>query len=108
VSAPVLEIRNLTKRFPIRSGLLGRRVAEVHAVEDVSFALSAGETLCVVGESGCGKSTVGKLILRLLEPSSGQILIEGTDVTGLGAAARRWCSRTLRPRSTRDSRPSRS
>jgi peptide/nickel transport system ATP-binding protein len=89
MTAPVLEIRNLTKRFPIRSGLLGRQVAEVHAVEDVSFTVSAGETLCVVGESGCGKSTVGKLILRLIEPSSGQVLIEGADVTRLGAAAMR-------------------
>ncbi len=89
MTQPVLEVRNLTKRFPILGGILGRTAASVHAVEDVSFMLAAGETLCVVGESGCGKSTVGKLILRLIEPSSGQILIEGTDVTTLGPAAMR-------------------
>ncbi|MDA8050779.1 MAG: ATP-binding cassette domain-containing protein [Rhodospirillales bacterium] len=89
MSAPVLEVRNLIKRFAIPGGLLSRTVAEVHAVEGVSFAVAPGETLCVVGESGCGKSTVGKLILRLVEPTAGQILIEGTDITALGAAAMR-------------------
>ena len=88
-AAPVLEVRNLTKRFPIPGGLLGRTTAEVHAVEDVSFRLAAGETLCVVGESGCGKSTVGKLILRLIEPTEGAILLEGQDVTRLRPAAMR-------------------
>ncbi len=89
MNRPVLEVRHLIKRYPIPGGLLGRIVAEVHAVEDVSFVVEPGETLCVVGESGCGKSTVGKLILRLLEPTSGQILIDGTDITKLGPAAMR-------------------
>ncbi|MGH7105165.1 MAG: ABC transporter ATP-binding protein [Acetobacteraceae bacterium] len=89
MTRPVLEVRHLIKRYPIPGGLLGRTVAEVHAVEDVSFVVEPGETLCVVGESGCGKSTVGKLILRLLEPTSGQILIDGTDITKLGPAAMR-------------------
>ncbi|MGH7056932.1 MAG: ABC transporter ATP-binding protein [Acetobacteraceae bacterium] len=86
---PVLEVRNLTKRFPIPGGLLRRIVAEVHAVEGVSFALAAGETLCVVGESGCGKSTVGRLTLRLIEPTEGAIFLEGHDVTRLAPAAMR-------------------
>ncbi len=89
MTRPVLEVRHLIKRYPIPGGLLGRTVAEVHAVEDVSLVVEPGETLCVVGESGCGKSTVGKLILRLLEPTSGQILIDGTDITKLGPAAMR-------------------
>ncbi len=89
MTAPVLDVQGLTKRFAILGGLLNRTRAEVHAVEDVSFTLASGETLCVVGESGCGKSTVGKLVLRLIEPTAGRILIEGTDVTTLGAAAMR-------------------
>ncbi len=89
MTAPVLEVQGLTKRFPIQGGLLRRTRAEVHAVENVSFALASGETLCVVGESGCGKSTVGKLILRLIEPTAGQILIGGTDVSALDAASMR-------------------
>src|SRR5215469_2623413 len=90
VSAPpVLVVEDLHKRFPINRGLLRRTVAEVRAVDGVSFSLRAGETLCIVGESGCGKSTVAKLILRLLPPSSGRIVIEGTDITTLDAAAMR-------------------
>jgi peptide/nickel transport system ATP-binding protein len=89
MTTPVLDVQGLTKRFPIAGGLFKRTRAEVHAVEDVSFTLESGETLCVVGESGCGKSTVGKLVLRLIEPTAGRILIEGTDVTALGAAAMR-------------------
>ncbi|HET8995444.1 MAG TPA: dipeptide ABC transporter ATP-binding protein [Acetobacteraceae bacterium] len=85
MSTPVLEVRNLSKRFPVVRGFLRRTVAELRAVDDVSLHIEPGETLCVVGESGCGKSTVGKLVLRLLEPSDGRILIEGRDVTGLSA-----------------------
>ena len=88
-SAPVLVVEDLHKRFPIQRGLLRRTVAEVRAVDGVSFSLRAGETLCIVGESGCGKSTVAKLILRLMPPSSGRIVIEGTDITTLDAAAMR-------------------
>jgi peptide/nickel transport system ATP-binding protein len=85
----VLVVEDLHKRFPIQRGLLRRTVAEVRAVDGVSFSLHAGETLCIVGESGCGKSTVAKLILRLMPPSSGRIVIEGTDITTLDAAAMR-------------------
>jgi peptide/nickel transport system ATP-binding protein len=80
---PVLEVANLATRFDIRSGILGRIGARVHAVEDVSFSLHAGETLALVGESGCGKSTTGRSILRLVEPNSGSILFEGKDVRAL-------------------------
>ncbi|MGT2481320.1 ABC transporter ATP-binding protein [Methylobacterium oryzae CBMB20] len=80
---PVLEVRDLTTRFDIRSGLFGRVTGRVHAVERVSFSLAAGETLALVGESGCGKSTTGRAILRLVEPLSGSVLLDGEDVTGL-------------------------
>jgi len=83
MTAPVLEVQHLSKRFPVIRGLLRRTVAELRAVEDVSLQIQPGETLCIVGESGCGKSTIGKLVLRLLEPSAGRILIEGRDVTDL-------------------------
>ena len=84
MSAPLLEVRGLTKHFPVRAGVLLRTVGEVHAVDDVSFSLQRGETLGLVGESGCGKSTVGKTLLRLLEPSAGSIFFEGRDITHLG------------------------
>jgi peptide/nickel transport system ATP-binding protein len=85
MTTPVLLVENLQKRFPIQRGFLRRTVAEVRAVDGVSFGVSAGETLCIVGESGCGKSTVAKLILRLLDPSGGRIVIDGTDMTALDA-----------------------
>jgi ABC-type microcin C transport system duplicated ATPase subunit YejF len=86
---PVLEVANLTKRFPVRRGLLKRTVGYVHAVEDVSFALRAGETIGLVGESGCGKSTTGRTLMKLTEPTAGSIRIAGEDVTGLSRAAMR-------------------
>ncbi|MBP2447678.1 ABC-type glutathione transport system ATPase component [Rhizobium leguminosarum] len=80
---PVLQVKNLTKRFDIHSGLFGRLTSRVHAVENVSFELHAGETLSLVGESGCGKSTTGRAIMRLIEPQAGSVLVEGREVLGL-------------------------
>jgi peptide/nickel transport system ATP-binding protein len=86
---PVLEVANLTTRFAIRSGLFGKVSGRVHAVENVSFSLHAGETLALVGESGCGKSTTGRPILKLIEPDSGAILVDGANVLGMGTRALR-------------------
>jgi len=79
----VLRVEGLKKLFPVRRGILQRVAGHVKAVDGVSFSIQAGETLCLVGESGCGKSTVGKTVLRLLEPTAGQIWLGGTEVTHL-------------------------
>jgi len=90
----VLEVDGLKKYFPVRRGLLRRTRAEIKAVDDVSFALEPGETLCLVGESGCGKSTAGRLVLRLIEPTEGSVRLDGHDITKLDREAMRpWRKR---------------
>ena len=84
---PLLEVRNLEKRFPIVKGLFSRVSGQVHAVDGVSFHIHPGETLGLVGESGCGKSTVGRTLLKLLEPTAGTIRVAGEDITALDAKA---------------------
>ncbi|MGI9334946.1 MAG: ABC transporter ATP-binding protein [Gammaproteobacteria bacterium] len=85
MTTPLLEVRNLTKHFGLRKGLFGRVNAHVRAVDGVSFAVASGETLSLVGESGCGKSTTGKTVLKLLQPDSGSIMFEGVDITEFNA-----------------------
>jgi oligopeptide/dipeptide ABC transporter ATP-binding protein len=89
MSLPVVEVQDLRKHFQPGGMLPWRRGGVVRAVDGVSLSIAPGETLCLVGESGCGKSTVGRLILRLMQPSSGRILLLGTDVTRLDEAAMR-------------------
>jgi oligopeptide/dipeptide ABC transporter ATP-binding protein len=84
--ASVLEVTGLKKYFPVRRGLLRRTVGHVHAVDDVSFTIGPAETVGLVGESGCGKTTVGRTILRLIEPTAGSIRLEGQEISQLGRA----------------------
>jgi len=84
---PVLEVRDLVKHYSVGGGFFGRGRKQLRAVDGVSFSIGHGETLGLVGESGCGKSTVGKAVLRLVEPTSGQVTLEGEEITGLGSAA---------------------
>ena len=86
-TAPLLEVRGLKKHFPIHQGIFSRVAGQVRAVDGVSFHIDRGETLGLVGESGCGKSTAGRTLLRLLEPTAGQIVVGGEDITTLDAPA---------------------
>ena len=77
----LLKVEGLKQYFPIKGGFLGRTVNHVKAVDDISFAIYEGETVSIVGESGCGKSTTGRAILRLEEPTEGSVVFQGTDIT---------------------------
>ena len=95
MSEPLLRVRELVKYFPVKGGLLSRQVDKVHAVDGVSFDIQAGETLGVVGESGCGKSTTGRCILRLIEPTSGEVWFDGRNVTKMGKDELRGLARDM-------------
>jgi oligopeptide/dipeptide ABC transporter ATP-binding protein len=92
---PLLSVRELTKHFPLKSGFLKRTTGSVRAVDGVSFDVAAGETLGIVGESGCGKTTMGRCILRLIEPTGGEIRFEGTDVRALDGGDLRRMRRNM-------------
>ena len=92
---PLVSVRNLKKSFPIKKGIFAREVGAVQAVNDVSFDVARGETLGVVGESGCGKTTTGRSLLRLIEPTSGEITFEGRDVRSMGTSELRALRREM-------------
>jgi len=91
----LLEVRNLKKYFPVRRGVLSRVVSHVKALDDVSFSIDKGETFGLVGESGCGKTTTGRAVLRLIEPDSGEVRFQGNDMLKLGANALRALRRDM-------------
>jgi oligopeptide transport system ATP-binding protein len=95
MTAPLLQVKNLVKHFPIKGGFLQREVGRVHAVDGISFDIAAGETLGVVGESGCGKSTMGRCLLRLIEPTAGEVWFEGNNVTAMGKDELRAMARDM-------------
>ncbi len=95
MSEYLLEVKNLCKTFPIKGGLFGREVGAVNAVNNVSFKIKKGETLGLVGESGCGKTTLGRSILRLIEPTSGEILFNGKNIVNYSAAEMRAVRRKM-------------
>lgn len=95
MTEPLVKVENLKKHFPIKGGILGKTVGEVKAVDGVSFTIQKGETLGLVGESGCGKSTTGRMLLRLLEPSDGKVYFEGQDVTALSSGEMRKMRREM-------------
>ncbi|MSO75758.1 MAG: dipeptide ABC transporter ATP-binding protein [Alphaproteobacteria bacterium] len=95
MSDPLLRVKDLVRYFSIKGGIFSREVDRVHAVDGVSFEIAAGETLGLVGESGCGKSTTGRCILRLIEPTAGEIWFAGRNVTALGGEALRALARDM-------------
>lgn len=95
MSEYLLEVKNLCKTFPIKGGLLGREIGAVRAVNDVSFKIKRGETLGLVGESGCGKTTLGRSILRLIEPTSGEIIFDGKNIMDASASEMRAIRRKM-------------
>ena len=92
---PLLEVKHLKKYFPIKGGVFSKTIGYVYAVDDVNFTLAKGETLGLVGESGCGKSTTGRAILRLIEPTDGELHFEGEDITKLEKSAMRALRREM-------------
>lgn len=92
---PLLRVKGLTKYFPVTRGVMGKVVGQVRAVDDVSFDLAQGETLGLVGESGCGKTTTGRAILRLIEPTSGSVQFQGREIMGLGREELRHMRRDM-------------
>ena len=93
--APLLEVKHLKKYFPIKGGVFSKTIGHVYAVDDVNFTIAKGETLGLVGESGCGKSTTGRTILRLIEPTDGEVYFEGQNVTELDKSAMRALRREM-------------
>lgn len=93
--APLLRVESLTKHFPVRGGVLNRRVATVQAVDGISFDVRRGETLGIVGESGCGKSTTARLLMRLIEPDAGRVLFDGRTVGTTDGISLREMRRTM-------------
>ena len=90
-----MEVRNLKKYFPIQSGIFGKTKSYVKAVDDISFDIYKGETLGLVGESGCGKSTTGRMLVDLLEPTEGKVLFDGTDIRELKKRSRKELSKNI-------------
>jgi len=92
---PLLEVKHLKKYFPIKGGVFSKTIGYVYAVDDINFTIASGETLGLVGESGCGKSTTGRTILRLIEPTDGEVYFEGQDITQLEKSAMRALRREM-------------
>ncbi len=95
MSETILQVENLKKHFPITSGLFSRKIGEVKAVDDISFTVRKGETLGIVGESGCGKSTTGRLLMKLLNSDHGKILFEGKEIVNMSKAEIRRVRRDI-------------
>ncbi|WLD93982.1 ABC transporter ATP-binding protein [Alkalihalobacillus sp. AL-G] len=95
MSQPLLTVKDLKKHFPITGGVLGKQIGQVKAVDGVSFFIREGETLGLVGESGCGKSTTGRMLLRLIEPTEGEVVFNGKTITGLSGSEMRKMRRDI-------------